>query len=150
MPTAAEVVDEGGPDAVAELECLYWVGCAASFDDRNRKVARAFVTCLEAAGVDVRGARPGGVVHAATRRAGWATSTSTRCSRRATSRRSTATSPKTIVTACPHCFNTLGNEYGQFGGRYEVVHHSTYLARLVAEGRLTADRRRRRRGAGHA
>ena len=52
VPTAAQVVDDGGPDAVAELECLYWVGCAASFDDRNRKVARAFVTCLDAAGVD--------------------------------------------------------------------------------------------------
>ena len=50
--TAAQVVDEGGADAVAALECLYWVGCAASFDDRNRKVARAFATCLDAAGVD--------------------------------------------------------------------------------------------------
>ena len=50
--------------------------------------------------------------------------------------------PKTIVTACPHCFNTLGNEYGQLGGHYEVVHHSTYLSRLVGEGRLTAARRR--------
>ena len=63
VPTAAEVVESGGPDAVAELECLYWVGCAASFDDRNRRVARAVVTCLEAAGVQVRRARPGGVVH---------------------------------------------------------------------------------------
>jgi Fe-S oxidoreductase len=44
--------------------------------------------------------------------------------------------PPAILTACPHCFNTLSNEYPQFGGRYEVMHHSTYLARLVAEGRL--------------
>jgi Fe-S oxidoreductase len=44
--------------------------------------------------------------------------------------------PPTIVTACPHCFNTLSAEYPQLGGRYEVVHHSTYLARLVEEGRL--------------
>jgi Fe-S oxidoreductase len=43
---------------------------------------------------------------------------------------------KSIVTACPHCFNTIGNEYGQLGGRYEVVHHSVYLQRLLAEGRL--------------
>ena len=50
--TAAQVVDDGGADAVAALDCLYWVGCAASFDDRNRKVARAFATCLDAAGVD--------------------------------------------------------------------------------------------------
>ncbi len=44
--------------------------------------------------------------------------------------------PPMILTTCPHCFNTLANEYPQFGGRYEVVHHSAYLARLVAEGRL--------------
>ena len=43
---------------------------------------------------------------------------------------------RTIVTACPHCFNTLGNEYGQLGGNYRVVHHSTYLAELVSSGRL--------------
>jgi Fe-S oxidoreductase len=43
---------------------------------------------------------------------------------------------RTIVTACPHCFNTLGNEYPRFGGRYEVIHHSTYLARLLEAGRL--------------
>ena len=43
---------------------------------------------------------------------------------------------RTIVTACPHCFNTLGNEYGQLGGSYRVVHHSTYLAELLATGRL--------------
>ena len=53
--------------------------------------------------------------------------------------------PKTIVTACPHCFNTLGNEYGQLGGTYEVVHHSTFLARLVEEGRLRAERSPARR-----
>jgi heterodisulfide reductase subunit C len=51
VPTAAQVVEEGGADAVSELECLYWVGCAASFDDRNRRVARAVVSCLNAAGV---------------------------------------------------------------------------------------------------
>jgi Fe-S oxidoreductase len=47
--------------------------------------------------------------------------------------------PKTIVTACPHCFNTLGNEYPQFGGEFAVVHHSQFLARLVEEERLSAD-----------
>ncbi len=46
---------------------------------------------------------------------------------------------KTIVTSCPHCFNTLGNEYPQWGGRYEVYHHSQYLARLVDEGKLSAE-----------
>ena len=84
VPTAARS-SEAGPDAVAELECLYWVGCAASFDDRNRRVARAFVTCLEAAGV--RYAVLGQEETApAIRRGGWATSTSSRCSPPGTSR----------------------------------------------------------------
>ena len=48
-----------------------------------------------------------------------------------------------IVTDCPHCFNTLGNEYPDFGGSYEVIHHSELLARLVADGRLTPQRDRR-------
>jgi Fe-S oxidoreductase len=50
--------------------------------------------------------------------------------------------PKTIITACPHCFNTLGNEYGQLGGTYNVVHHSQFLSQLVGDGRLRVDVRR--------
>jgi Fe-S oxidoreductase len=46
---------------------------------------------------------------------------------------------RSIVTACPHCFNTIGNEYGQLGGKYEVVHHSVYLSRLIADGRLRTE-----------
>jgi Fe-S oxidoreductase len=49
--------------------------------------------------------------------------------------------PKTIITACPHCFNSLGNEYGQLGGSYHVVHHSQFLSKLVGEGRLRVDQR---------
>ena len=62
VPTAVSVVESGGPDAVAELECLYWVGCAASFDDRNRRVARAVVD-MSGGRRPVRGTRPGRVVH---------------------------------------------------------------------------------------
>jgi len=47
--------------------------------------------------------------------------------------------PRTIITACPHCFNSIGNEYGQLGGHYQVVHHSQFLSRLVEEGRLRPD-----------
>ena len=47
--------------------------------------------------------------------------------------------PRTIITACPHCFNTIGNEYSQLGGQYDVVHHSQFLSRLVGEGRLRVD-----------
>ena len=141
VPTAAEVA-ASGPDAVADLDCLYWVGCAAAFDDRNRRVARAFVTCLEAAGVRyaVLG-REESCTGDPARRMG----NEYVFQMLATANVETLAKyrPKTIVTACPHCFNTLGNEYGQFGGRYEVVHHSAYLARLVADGRLRPD-------AGHA
>jgi Fe-S oxidoreductase len=133
--TAAEVVAADGPDAVATLECLYWVGCAAAFDDRNRRVARAFVTCLDAADVSfaVLGQEESCTGDPARRMGNeyvfqlLATANVETLARYR---------PTTIVTACPHCFNTLGNEYGQFGGRYQVVHHAQFLAQLVADGRL--------------
>ena len=87
----------------------------------------------------LRGPRPGGVVQ---RRPGAPHGQRVRLpDARPGQRRDARALParRPIVTACPHCFNTLANEYGQFGGHYEVVHHSTYLARLVADGRLTAD-----------
>jgi Fe-S oxidoreductase len=134
VPTAAQVAEDG-PDAVAELECLYWVGCAASFDDRNRRVARAVVTCLEAAGVRyaVLGQEESCTWDPARRMGNEYVYQMLATSNVETLARYR---PRTIVTACPHCFNTLGNEYGQFGGHYQVVHHSQYLARLVDEGRL--------------
>ena len=134
MPTAADVA-AAGPDAVAALECLYWVGCAAAFDDRNKRVARAFVTCLEAAGVRyaVLGQEESCTGDPARRMGNEYVFQMLATANVETLNRYR---PKTIVTACPHCFNTLGNEYGQFGGHYEVVHHSAYLARLVGEGRL--------------
>jgi Fe-S oxidoreductase len=139
--TAAEVVAEGGADAVAELECLYWVGCAASFDDRNRRVARAFVTCLDAAGVSfaVLGQEESCTGDPARRMGNEYVYQMLAMANVATLDRYR---PKTIVTACPHCFNTLGAEYGQFGGHYEVVHHAQFLARLVADDRLRPDQER--------
>ncbi len=136
--TAADVVADGGADAVAALECLYWVGCAASFDDRNRKVARAFATCLDAAGVSfaVLGQEESCSGDPARRMGNEYVFQILAQGNVETLERYR---PTTIVTACPHCFNTIANEYPQFGGRYEVVHHSTFLARLVAAGRLQAD-----------
>jgi Fe-S oxidoreductase len=133
--TAAEVVAEHGADGVAELECLYWVGCAASFDDRNRRVARAFVTCLDAAGVSfaVLGQEERCSGDPARRMGNEYVYQLLATQNVATLERYR---PRAIVTACPHCFNTIGAEYGQLGGRYEVIHHSQYLARLVGEGRL--------------
>jgi Fe-S oxidoreductase len=135
VPTAASVVELGGADAVSELECIYWVGCAASFDDRNRRVARAVVTCLEAAGVRyaVLGQEESCTGDPARRMGNEYVFQMLAMANVETLNRY---KPRTIITACPHCFNTLGNEYGQLGGSYDVVHHSQFLSRLVGEGRL--------------
>ena len=137
VPTAASVA-EAGPDAVAELECLYWVGCAASFDDRNKRVARAVVTCLEAAGVRyaVLGQEESCTGDPARRMGNEYVFQMLATGNIETLNRYR---PKTIITACPHCFNTIGNEYGQLGGQYNVVHHSQFLSRLAGEGRLRPD-----------
>jgi Fe-S oxidoreductase len=137
VPVAADLA-AAGPDAVAELEVLYWVGCAAAFDDRNKRVARAFVTCLNAAGVRyaVLGQEESCSGDPARRMGNEYVFQMLATANVETLNRYR---PKTIVTACPHCFNTLGNEYPQFGGQYDVVHHSQYLARLVEEGRLRAE-----------
>jgi Fe-S oxidoreductase/nitrate reductase gamma subunit len=119
------------------LEVLYWVGCAAAFDPRNQQVARAVATCLHAADVSfaVLGqeesctgdpARRMGNDYVFQMLASAAVDTLNRY----------RMGERTIVTACPHCFNTIGNEYGQLGGSYRVVHHSQFLAELVASGRL--------------
>jgi Fe-S oxidoreductase len=137
VPTAASIAADG-PGAVSDLECLYWVGCAASFDDRNKRVARAVVTCLEAAGVSyaVLGQEESCTGDPARRMGNEYVFQMLAV---ANIQKLDLYKPKTIITACPHCFNTLGNEYGQLGGHYNVVHHSQFLARLVGEGRLRAD-----------
>ncbi|MEX1172719.1 MAG: (Fe-S)-binding protein [Chloroflexota bacterium] len=132
--TVASVKAAGELDG---LEVLYWVGCAAAFDPRNQKVARAVATCLHAAGVSfaVLGqeesctgdpARRMGNDYVYQILAGGAVETLDRY----------GMAERTIVTACPHCFNTIGNEYGQLGGDFSVKHHSQYLAELVESGRL--------------
>src|SRR4051794_9066264 len=135
--TAADVAATG-PDAVSELECLYWVGCAASFDDRNKRVARAVVTCLEAAGVRyaVLGQEESCTGDPARRMGNDYVFQMLAMGNVETLNKY---KPKTIITACPHCFNSIGNEYGQLGGHYNVVHHSQFLSRLVGEGRLRVD-----------
>jgi Fe-S oxidoreductase len=134
VPLVADVAAAGRLDT---LEALYWVGCAAAFDERNRRVARAVATCLDAAGVSfaILGqeesctgdpARRMGNEYVFQILAGGNVETLERY----------RMGERTIVTACPHCFNTLANEYPQLGGRYQVEHHSVFLARLVSEGRL--------------
>lgn len=118
-----------------EYDWLYWPGCAGAFDDRNRRVTAAVVRVLEAAGVKVTalGAKERCCGDSA-RRLG------NEYLYQALARENIETlrdyGVSKIVTPCPHCFNTLKHEYPQFGGRFEVVHHSQLLAGLLAEGRL--------------
>jgi len=116
-------------------EILYWVGCAASYDERARATARATARLLLAAGLDVAilGPREGCTGDPARRMGDEYTF-------QAQARQNVETLAEAcvtkIVTSCPHCFNTLGSEYPDFGGEYEVVHHTELLADLVRDGRL--------------
>jgi Fe-S oxidoreductase len=113
------------------------VGCAAAFDPRNQKVARAVATCLHAAGVKfaVLGQEESCTGDPA-RRMGNDYVFQILASGNVETLNCYGMGERTIVTACPHCFNTIGNEYGQLGGSYRIVHHSTYLAELLSSGRL--------------
>ena len=91
----------------------------------------------------VRDPRAGGELPRRSRRGAWATSTCTRCSRKGTIETLDRYEVTTIVTHCPHCFHQIGNEFPQLGGNYEVIHHSTYIERLLAGGPRAARRPRR-------
>jgi Fe-S oxidoreductase len=124
-------------------DVLYWVGCAASFDERARTSAESTAKLLTAAGVDfaILGPREACTGDPA-RRMGNEYVFQEFAEQNVETLNETAA--KKIVTSCPHCFNTLANEYPDFGGNYEVVHHSELLAELVREGRIapsTGDRK---------
>ncbi|MBZ5639373.1 MAG: (Fe-S)-binding protein [Acidobacteriia bacterium] len=122
-------------DGPEDVEFLFWVGCAGAFDDRNKKIARATAELLSAAGVRFAIL---GVEETCTgdpaRRAGNEYLFQMLASRNVETLNGYGV--RKIVTACPHCFNTLRNEYPQLGGHYEVTHHSELLARLAEEGRI--------------
>jgi Fe-S oxidoreductase len=134
VPTVAALARDGTLDS---LEVLYWVGCAAAFDERNRKVARAVATCLAAAGVRfaILGQEEACTGDPA-RRTGNEYVFSVLASGNIETLTRYGMQKRTIITACPHCFNTIGTEYGQLGGTFEIVHHSVYLRELLAAGRL--------------
>jgi Fe-S oxidoreductase len=134
VETVAAVAADGRLD---ELEVLYWVGCAAAFDERNKRVARAVATCLHAAGIRfaILGQEESCTGDPA-RRMGNDYVFQILASGNVETLNRYGMGERTIVTACPHCFNTIGNEYGQLGGSYRVVHHSAYLQGLLADGRL--------------
>ena len=133
-----------------DAEVLYWVGCAASYDDRAKKTARTLVKLLNHAGVDfaILGTEESCTGDAA-RRAGNEYLFQMMAESNIETLNGYGVDQKVILTACPHCFNTLKNEYPDFGGHYEVVHHTDYLMGLVAAGKLVPKRRVRAKVAFH-
>ncbi len=123
-----------GPGDAAP-EYLYWVGCAGAFDDRSKRIAQATATVLAAAGVDfaILGPRESCTGDPA-RRMGNEYLFQTLAERNVETLNGAGV--RTIVANCPHCFNTLANEYPQYGGSWRVVHHTQLLAELVDDGRL--------------
>ena len=132
--TAQQVKAAGELD---KLEVLYWVGCAAAFDDRNKRVARAVATCLDAAGISfaVLGQEENCTGDPA-RRMGNEYVYQMLASSNIETLNKYRIAEKTIITACPHCFNTIGNEYEQMGGKFSIKHHSQFLTELLSTGRL--------------
>lgn len=118
-----------------ELDVLLWVGCAGSFDDRNKKVVRSLVSLLKKANVKfaILGKEEKCTGDPARRIGNEYLFQQLANDNVATLNRYNV---KKIVTACPHCFNTLKNEYPAFGGNYEVMHHSQMVSSLIKEGKL--------------
>ncbi|MEJ1236915.1 (Fe-S)-binding protein [Chryseolinea sp. T2] len=116
-------------------EILFWVGCAGSFDERYKRVTRAFVTILQTTKTSFGVLGPEETCTGdPARRAG----NEFLFQMQAMSNIQTLDryKVKKIVTACPHCFNTLKNEYPALGGAYEVIHHSTFLQQLINDGKI--------------
>jgi len=130
IPTVAVLAAEG---KVPEI--LFWVGCAGSYDERYKNVTKAFVKILNKVGVDFAVLGPEETCTGdPARRAG--NDFLFQMQAMANIQVLNGYGIKTIVTACPHCFNTLKNEYPELGGNYQVVHHSTYLQQLIDEGKV--------------
>jgi Fe-S oxidoreductase len=127
---------EPGEPIPADVEYLFWVGCAGALEDRSKKTTRAFAELLHAAGVEfaILGAGETCTGDPA-RRLGNEFLFQMQAMQNVETLNSIGATK--IVATCPHCFNTLANEYPQNGGNYEVVHHTQLLGRLVEEGRLT-------------
>lgn len=133
VPTMAEFRARG-----EKPEILFWIGCAGSFDDRAKKITKAFVKILNKADVKfaVLGTEEGCTGDPA-KRAG----------NEFLFQMQAATNIQTlneyeitkIVSACPHCFNTIKNEYPELGGNYEMMHHTTFLKQLLDEGRIKVE-----------
>ena len=120
----------------ADVEYLFWVGCAGALEDRAKKTTKAIASLLHTAGVKFAVLGPAETCTGdPARRIGNEFVFSMLAQQNIETLNEAA--PKTIVASCPHCFNTIANEYPQLGGNYEVIHHTQLLARLVEQGKLT-------------
>src|SRR5688572_17346228 len=133
IPTVAALKGKG-----EEPEILFWVGCAGSFDDRYKRVTKAFVKILNSVGTKfaVLGTEESCTGDPA-RRAG--NEFLFQMQAMSNIQVLNGYGVKKIVTACPHCFNTLKNEYPDLGGQYEVIHHSSFLQQLIDEGKIKVE-----------
>jgi heterodisulfide reductase subunit D len=130
VPTMAELAAQGETP-----EVLFWVGCAGSFDERYKRVTKAFAKILNAIQIKfaVLGTEETCTGDPA-RRAGNEFLFQMQAMNNIQVLNGYGI--KKIVTACPHCFNTIKNEYSELGGNYEVIHHSTFLQQLINDGRI--------------
>ena len=133
VPTMADMMAQG-----KQPEVLFWVGAAGSYDDRAKKITRSFVKILHQAKVDfaVLGTEESSTGDAA-KRAG--NEFLFQMQAMTNIEILNAYEVKTIVTCDPHSFNTFKNEYPSLGGKYEVYHHTQYINKLIADGRLTIE-----------
>jgi len=118
---------------------LFWVGCAGSYDERAKQIARSFATLMNYAGVEFRilGTEECCTGDPARRTGNEYLADSLTQQNIETLERYNV---HTIVTICPHCFNTLKHDYPRFGGNYQVVHHTQFLQQLIEQGRLRINR----------
>ncbi len=127
IPTMAEMVERG-----ERPEILFWVGCMGSFDDRSKKITVAFARVLKAAGV-----RFAILGQEETCNGDPARRLGNEYLYQLLAKQNIETldryEVKTVVTFCPHCFHQIGNEYPQLGGNYDVIHHSTFIERLLEQ-----------------
>ena len=130
VPTMAEMAAKG-----ESPEVLFWVGCAGSFDQRAQRITKAFTTILNKVGIRyaILGKEEMCTGDPA-RRAG--NEFMFQMMAYQNIQVLNGYNIKKIVTACPHCFNTLKNEYPELGGTYEVIHHASFLQQLIDEGKI--------------
>jgi len=133
VPTMAQMVAEGNTP-----EILFWVGCAGSFDERAQKITRDICKILQHVGISyaVLGTEESCTGDPA-KRAG--NEFLFQMQAMANIELLNAYDVKKIVTGCPHCFNTIANEYPGLGGKYEVIHHTQLIQGLINDGKLKAE-----------